>query len=146
MVDAEDIVHLGHALHPLHPPVVLPDEAQVEPAVQRVAPELAGLGKIVRRDAGHPLRDAPAVQLEDVRMGPGVRGILRHVDRHVAEEADAEAVAVGFPFIPLGKEEVLDEKVEVDLAKGIAYVQGNHNTQAALDAVNAIGFNISVSE
>ena len=38
------------------------------------------------------------------------------------------------------------EKVEVDLAKGIAYVQGNHNTQAALDAVNAIGFNISVSE
>ena len=38
------------------------------------------------------------------------------------------------------------EKVEVDLAKGIAYVQGNHNTQAALDAVNAIGFSISVSE
>ena len=38
------------------------------------------------------------------------------------------------------------EKVEVDLAKGIAYVQGKHNTQAALDAVNAIGFNISVSE
>ncbi|MBQ5462290.1 MAG: heavy-metal-associated domain-containing protein [Bacteroidaceae bacterium] len=38
------------------------------------------------------------------------------------------------------------EKVEVDLAKGIAYVQGNHNTQAALDAVNAIGFNISLSE
>ena len=38
------------------------------------------------------------------------------------------------------------EKVEVDLTKGIAYVQGKHNTQAALDAVNAIGFNISVSE
>ena len=38
------------------------------------------------------------------------------------------------------------EKVEVDLAKGVAYVEGKHNIQAALDAVNAIGFNISVSE
>ena len=38
------------------------------------------------------------------------------------------------------------EKVEVDLTKGIAYVEGKHDTQAVLDAVNAIGFNISVSE
>ncbi|MBR2193562.1 MAG: heavy-metal-associated domain-containing protein [Bacteroidaceae bacterium] len=38
------------------------------------------------------------------------------------------------------------EKVEVDLTKGIAYVEGKHDIQAALDAVNAIGFNISVSE
>ena len=38
------------------------------------------------------------------------------------------------------------EKVEVDLTKGIAYVEGKHDIQAALDAVNTIGFNISVSE
>ena len=45
----------------------------------------------------------------------GVGGVLRHIDGHVAKDADALFVGIGFQGKPLLKEQVLDEDLQVRL-------------------------------
>ena len=80
VVEAEDVIHLDGAFDAADPPAeaVL---AHGVPVVERVAPELAVLGEVVRRDAGDLLRDVLLVELEELRLAPDVGGVRRDVDR-----------------------------------------------------------------
>ena len=48
-------------------------------------------------------------------MGPGVGAVLGHVDGHIPEQADAQAVAVALQGEPLAEEQVLAKQMIADL-------------------------------
>ena len=82
------------------------------PAIERVPPELAGLAEIVRRHAGHEPRLALLVQVIQFGMSPDIGTVLRHEDRHVADEPDLLRQAGRPELLPLGLERKLHELVE----------------------------------
>src|SRR4029079_6256745 len=86
------------------------------PVVERIAPALSGRAEIVRRYSGDDRRVTRGVELEEVAMRPDVRRVVRHVDRHVAENRDA-ALSGGFAqLLPLASEDELHETMEGALA------------------------------
>ena len=114
VVDSEQIVDAQRVPHPLDPPSIA-GLAVVGPVVQRIAPELAVGGKVIRRAAGHTGKAAVGVQLEQRAAHPSVHGVRRDVDGDIAEDLDALFVGVGFDLFPLGRELVLQELPEADL-------------------------------
>ena len=56
-----------------------------------------------------------AVQLEQLRAGPGVGRVKGHIDRDVPDDADAPGVGVGFQAVPLPVKLILDKPLEVQL-------------------------------
>ena len=114
VVDADHVVELLGAVDAADPPA----EAvalHCVPVVERVAPELAVLCEGIGRHAGHLAGHALAVELEVFGLRPDVRGVERHIDGHVADEADALAVGVIAQRLPLAEEEDLQEDPEVHL-------------------------------
>src|SRR5688500_14426117 len=89
------------------------------PGVERVAPELAGGGEIVGRDAGDVGGAELFIELKQFWMRPGVGGIGGDKDGHVADKADAAAVGIGAQLLPLMEEEELAEFVHIDLAREV---------------------------
>ena len=73
----------------------------------------------------HQGGDAILVQLDDLGMRPGVGGVLRAVDGHIAEELNADAIAVSLQCEPLLEEDVLAEDVVAHLHVQIGAVLGN---------------------
>ena len=114
VVDADGVKQLGGALHPANPPTeAVPLHGG--PVVQRVAPQLAVLGEVVRRHARH-LGGLPLpVQQKLLPFRPHVGGVQGHIDGQVADDLDAQAVGVLLQGFPLGEEPVLDIGVEGDL-------------------------------
>ena len=113
MVNSDDIIHLRHALHTGNPPIIVM-QAKISPAIKRIAPKLAFFREVVRRNTCNPLRNSVPVQLENLRMGPGVSGILCHIDRHIAEDSDIPCVAVFLQRKPLTPEKILAEDMKLD--------------------------------
>ena len=85
------------------------------PAVERVAPALAGGAEVVGRHPGDECRRAVLGEEEQLRMAPDVGAVVGHEDRHVAHEGDAAAMGVLAQREPLAEERVLHEAVERDL-------------------------------
>ena len=82
VVDAREVEEVERAPEALDPPAVAA-AAQRRPVVDRVAPELALRGEVVRRRAGDD------VVAEQLRMGDVVGAAGRDVDRHVADQPHA---------------------------------------------------------
>ena len=134
VVDADEIIHGGHGAHAFHPPGVAV-QAQTRPAVEGIAPQLTVGGKIVRRHTRYPLGHAVFVQLEHLRVRPGVGAVLGHIDGHVAKELDAQVVAVLFQREPLPPEQVLAEQVIPHLAVQFPAVAGHGILLTQADAL-----------
>ena len=71
------------------------------PVVERIAPELARLGEVIRRHTGHGRRAPFAVELELFGVRPGFRRIRRHVERQIAEQPHATRVRVARAAAPI---------------------------------------------
>ena len=97
VVDPADVVQLARPPEPLDPPVVTA-APQSRPVVQRVAPQLAEVGELVRRRPRHQL------MLEQLGVGLVVGAAGRHVDRHVADQPHAALLRVGAQRTPLAVE------------------------------------------
>ena len=69
VIDPDHIIHIRHGFHPIHPPVIAM-QAETEPPVEGIPPQLAIRRKIIRRNTGNTLRNPVPVQLEDFRMRP----------------------------------------------------------------------------
>ena len=110
MVNADHIIHGAHGFHPLHPPAVA-GQPEIMPPIQRIAPQLTILGKIVRRNACHTLGDSVVIQLEHLRVRPCVRTVLRHVNGHIAKQHQTQVVAILLQCHPLVEEKHLHEKM-----------------------------------
>ena len=111
VINPDHIVHRCHILHPGNPPVISP-ATETAPPVQGISPELAVLGKIIRRNTGHSLRNPVSIQLENFRSGPGISGIFRHINRHISEKKNSPLIAIGFQGEPLPAEQELAENME----------------------------------
>ena len=94
MVNADHVIQSGGAVHPADPPAeAVPLHGVI--IVERIAPKLAVLGEVVRRNTGHLCGNAPAVQTEHGALRPDIGGVHGHIDRQVADNAHAKAVDVG---------------------------------------------------
>ena len=114
MVDAEQVVDAQRVAHPLDPPGVS-RLFMIGPIVQRVAPQLAVGGKIIRRAAGHPGKTALGVQLKQGPAHPGIHRIGGDVDGDIAQNFHALGVGVGLDLFPLEGKLVLQKFPEADL-------------------------------
>ena len=88
MVDAHDVHELQEARDALHPPGEAVFSHRV-PIVKRVAPKLAVLAEIIGRHARDFFGAAVLAQGEKFRVRPDVGAVLREVQRHIPEDADA---------------------------------------------------------
>ena len=99
-VEAAEVVH-AHLVEELEVALeaaLPPREAarlHAVPAVERVAPELAGGAEVVRRHARHGVRAALRVEVEEVGLGPHLGAVGGDVDREVAEKGDVARGGVG---------------------------------------------------
>ena len=100
VVDAHHIIQLKAVPQAGDPPLIAGCAVRL-PAVERVAPELAGGRKSIRGNARHRRGNVVLVQLEQTRVCPCVRRIQRHIDGDIADDADALAVGVGLQPAPL---------------------------------------------
>src|SRR5207302_319444 len=95
--------------------------AQRIPAVQWIAPALAGGGEVVRRHA----RDADQlplfIQLEEIRVGPDVRAVVVDEYGNVAEDADVARVRVFAQRGPLLADQVLNRLFDREVAAGLIH-------------------------
>ncbi len=114
MIDADDIEEPEVVGEPLHPPAV-PRRPQDVPVVDGIAPELPRLAEVIGRNARDETRFLRGIELEDAAVAPYVRAVVAHVDRNVAEEPHARAVATRFERHPLPEKEKLDERLPFDL-------------------------------
>ena len=113
MVNAHDVALRERGAEPVAPPRVAVGGVGF-PGVERVAPHLAVGGKIIRRHPGDGdgLKRC-RVELEELRVGPGVGGIAGDEDREVADDLDAALLRGGAEFRPLAEEQILAEAVGV---------------------------------
>ena len=112
MVDAQHVVHGQICLDPLHPPGVAVFLHYIPP-VQGVAPQLAVLGKSVRRTARHFGGKVVLVQLEQLRVCPHVGTVHSHINGGVSDDLHALFVGVFFQVAPLLEKQELSEHMVV---------------------------------
>ena len=112
MVNPHHIEEIEAAAHPRDPPVVA-RLLMIIPVIDRIAPELTGRRKAVRRAARDLLRLPLLVELEQLRMLREIHGITRDIDRDIADDGDALLVRIGPQALPLPVKLVLRETVEI---------------------------------
>ena len=114
VVDPDRVVEEEGALHAGPPPGEILRPVPV-PVIDRVSPELSRRGKSVRRASGDYGRTPFAVQLEVLRMAPGIRAVHSDIDRQIADYADPVFVGVIFDRLPLQEKHILQEAIETDV-------------------------------
>ena len=112
VVEAHEVHEGEHGAEAVDPPRVAGAGERV-PAVERVAPELAGGAEVVGRHAGLERRPAVGGEVEELGVGPDVGAVVGHEDRDVAHDADAALAGLPAHVRPLLEEEPL---LELDLA------------------------------
>ena len=93
MVDAHHIIQLKAVPQAGDPPLIA-GCAVGFPAVERIAPELAGGRKTIRRNTCHSGGNVVLIQLEHLRVRPCIGRIQCHIDGDIADDADALFVGV----------------------------------------------------
>src|SRR5262245_45613717 len=113
MIEPEDVDCGERMAESFYPPAITALFHHV-PAVNRIAPQLARLAEIIRRDARDKRRGAFIIEVEEVAIGPDVSAVVRDEDRGVADDLDPMFVGVAGEFEPLLEKEVLVEFLRAD--------------------------------
>ena len=114
MVDAQIIHQAKLPLDAAYPPGIA-GLLVVIPVIERVAPELARRGEIIRRNPGHHGRVAVLLQLEELPVRPHVRTVDGGEDGNIPDNLHAVYMGVLAQRVPLPEEEKLDIPVVLDL-------------------------------
>ena len=112
MVNADHVIEFLGPIDAANPPAVAIGGHSV-PVIQRVAPELAVLGKGIGRHAGDLGGHIFPVQLEILGRAPHVGRVHGHINRNVADELDPRLPGVGPQSLPLAEEQELHKDVKV---------------------------------
>ena len=100
MIDPDDVVEFEAGAEPCQPPGIIGRLVSF-PIIERVSPELAVSGEIIRRNARDSARIQIGIHFEQAGMGPDVRAVHCHEDRDIAENLDAARVCVLLQGKPL---------------------------------------------
>src|SRR5262249_815765 len=92
--------------------------------IERIAPKLTGTAERIGGNPRHVRRPAPHVEVEQLRMRPGLDAIVCDVHRHVAEQAHTEQDRASFERAPLAIERPLHDLVKTDLVAGTGACAG----------------------
>ena len=71
MVDPDSVVQLQHVFHATGPPVITGIGMHF-PAIEGIAPMLAGIAEFVRRNTGNGSRKTGFIQFKQFRIGPDI--------------------------------------------------------------------------
>src|SRR5262249_43128991 len=85
------------------------------PAVEGVAPELAGGAEGIGGDSGHNQGPPPLVKREELWMRPDVSAVVRDEDRQVAKDGDVMKACCSAYCLPLSEEHKLRKCAEGNL-------------------------------
>ena len=121
VIDARHIVKLVAIPQTAHPPAVA-GLLVIVPAVKRIAPELAIRRETIRRAAGHSGGHVITIELEQLRMRPGIRAVHGDIDRDIADDLDAVCVGIGLERAILLAELELQILLELDIKVELAAV------------------------
>ena len=119
MIDPDRVIEKEGMLHPGLPPGEIFRPVPV-PVIDGIAPELAGRREGIRRAARHDRGPALLIQLEEVRMAPGVRAVHGHIDGQVSDDPDIVAGRIALEGLPLAEEHILHEAVEPHLVQELS--------------------------
>ena len=114
VVDAQDVID-GQRVADAQDPPRIAGAAVVVPVVERVAPQLAVGGKVVRRAACNAAGLALSVCLKQLTARPGVSGVGGDINGNIAHDGDALLLGVGVQGAPLAVKLILQERPELDL-------------------------------
>ncbi len=103
VIETQQVETLELLTHPQAPQGKSVPQHRV-PVVERIAPQLPGLGEVIGRHAGHRSRPAIGLELELAAMSPGLRGVGSDIERQIAEQADAALMSMGTQPPPLHRE------------------------------------------
>ena len=137
VVQPQHVVNFELKGHPVQPPGVAVLFHPVPPE-QRVAPQLAVGGVVVRGHPGHQGGAALVVQQELLRGGPHVGAVPGDIDGQVAHDGDALSVDIGLEFLPLAKEEVLHPLPEADVVLQLFFRPGHGPGAAEADVLRPL--------
>src|SRR5207237_9700279 len=131
MVEPYGIEPRERLREPLEPPMEARSLERL-PIIERVPPALAGRAEVVGRDAGNHRGLALRVEEEQLPVRPDVGAVVGDEDGEVADQPDAQLVALVAQRLPVVLEEELLESVLVDLgAQGAAGARGRRPTPRA---------------
>ena len=116
MVNPDNIIELRHRLYAPCPPGIAVFFHHI-PAEQRVAPELAVIGKCVRRAAGHIDRIQILIQIKLSWVCPDIRAVPRNIYRHIPDNLNSLRVDIRLQLSPLFKEQILEHLVKPDILR-----------------------------
>ena len=100
MVDPYHIIKAEYIAQSGDPPLISCISVVI-PAVQWISPELSCCGKSVRRTSGYSHRHILLIQLEKLRMSPGICTVHSYIDRDISDDLDTFFVGIFFQFHPL---------------------------------------------
>ena len=100
MIDSYHIIKAEYVAQSGDPPLISCISVVI-PAVQRISPELSCCGKSVRRASGYSHRHILLIQLEKLRMSPGICTVHSYIDRDISDDLDTFFVGIFFQFHPL---------------------------------------------
>ena len=100
MVNSYHIIKTEYIAQSGKPPLIS-GISVIIPAVQRISPELSGCGKSIWRASGYRCRYILLIQLEKLRMSPGIRTVHSYIDRNIPNDLDTFFIGIFFQFHPL---------------------------------------------
>ena len=112
MIHADDIIERKAVPHPLNPPAIAALSV-ILPIVEGIPPELAVRRKGIRGAARNPKGLSLGAQLKKLRIREKIRGILRHIDRNIADQLDPSLIDIALQPPPLLPKLILQKAVEI---------------------------------
>src|SRR5258708_11143420 len=110
-----DVARLQGPGKALHPPIVSAKLVYV-PAVQRIAPALAGRAESMGRNAGNHRRLQILDEIEEMGVGPDIDVVIVDEDGEVADDLDSALGAVDAQRAPLLEEGELNHTLNFQFA------------------------------
>ena len=90
---------------------------QYIPTVQRISPQLPGCTEVIGRNSPDHDRILFCIELEQIRIYPGINTVEGYVKRDVAYDPDVLLMCVILYSQPLPEKQVLYEFVEFDVIR-----------------------------
>ena len=105
-IKATEVVNSYYIIKPEHiaqsgKPPLISCVSVIIPAIQRISPQLSCCRKSVWRTTGYCNRHVLFIQLEKLRMRPGICAVHSYIDRDISDDLDAFFIGIFFQFHPL---------------------------------------------
>ena len=106
MVQPQRVKPVQSVPQPRHPPAVLCTRVGA-PVIYRIAPQLTGGRKRVRRTPGQPRRRAGGREHKQRRRRPHIGAARRHINRQIADQVNTPGIGISPQRSPLMIQKIL---------------------------------------